>query len=70
MSDLDLELNPVVLVQEQIRVFLFRSYVQPNALILIPNFDFEEEINPGLGSLKNSTSMESPNFRQKCRVQN
>ena len=45
-------------------VLLFQGFVQPNALILIPNFDFGEEINPGLGSLKNSTSVKIPNFRQ------
>src|SRR5882757_7378190 len=28
------------------------------------NFDFEEERNPMLSSLKNSTSVESPNFPQ------
>ena len=63
MSDLDLELkNPVELVQEKIRVFLFQSSVQPIALNFIPNFDFREEINPGLGSPKNSTFVKSPNF--------
>ena len=44
-------------------VFLFRSSVQPNALKLIPNFDFGEDINPGMGSLKNSSYVKSPNFR-------
>ena len=28
------------------------------------NFDFDEDINPMLGSLKNSSSMKSPNFLQ------
>ena len=26
------------------------------------NFDFDEEINPMMGSIKNSSSIESPNF--------
>ena len=56
--------NPVELVQEQIRVLLFRSFVQPIALNFIPNFDFREEINLGLGSLKNSSSVKIPSFRQ------
>ena len=65
MLDLDLELkNPVELVQEKIRVFLFWSSVYPNTLKFVPNFDFGEEINLGLGSLKNSSSVKSPNFRQ------
>ena len=29
------------------------------------NFDFEEEINPMLGSMKNSSSVKSPNFPQQ-----
>ena len=56
--------NPAELVQEKIRVFLFWSSVQPNNLKSIPNFNFGEEINPGLGSLKNSSFVKSPNFRQ------
>ena len=56
--------NPAELVQEQIRVFLFRSFIEPIALNFIPNFDFREEINPVLGSLKNSTSVKNPNFWQ------
>ena len=54
--------NPVVLDQKQIRVLLFRSFVHPNVLKFVPNFYFGEEINPGLGSLKNSSSVKSPNF--------
>ena len=34
---------------------------QPRSL----KFDFDEEINPMLGSLKNSSSVESPNFHIK-----
>ena len=56
--------NPIELVREQIGVFLFRSSVHPNALKFVPNFDFGEEINPGLISLKISSSAKSPNFRQ------
>ena len=56
--------NPAELVQEQIRVLLFRSSVQPIALNFIPNFNFREEIIPGMGSLKNSSYMKIPNFRQ------
>ena len=44
--------------------FAFWIFVQPNALNLIPNFDFGEDINPILGSLKNSSSVKSPNFWQ------
>ena len=62
MSDLDLELNFCVLVQEHIRVLLFWSSVQPNALNLIPNFDFGEDLNLGPGSLKNSSSVKGPNL--------
>ena len=62
--------NPVELVQEQIRVFLFPSSIQPIALNFIPNFNFREEINPGLGSLKKSSFVKSPNFRQQCWVKN
>ena len=33
------------------------------------NFDFDEEINPMLGSLKNSSSVKSPNFpHQKLKM--
>ena len=53
----------MLLVQEQIRVLLVWSFVQPNALKLIPNFYFGEEINSGLGSLKNSSSVKSPNIQ-------
>ena len=33
------------------------------------NFDFDKEINPVLGSLKNSSSVKSPNFpQQKLKI--
>ena len=59
----DLSWNPVELVQEEIRVLIFQSSVQPNALKFVPNLDFGEEINPGLGSLKNSSFVKIPNFQ-------
>ena len=61
---LDLSWNPAELVHEQIRVLHFQSSVYPNALKFFPNFYFGEDINPGLGSLKNFSSMKSHNFRQ------
>ena len=64
MSDLDLELKSCSTGSGANYGFGFQSSVHPNALKFIPNFDFGEEINPGLGSLKNSSFVKSPNFRQ------
>ena len=63
MSDLKLELKSRKAGSGATRVLLFRSSVHPNAFKFVPNFDFGEEINPSLGSLKNSSSVESPNLR-------
>ena len=46
-------------------VLLFQSSIHPNALKLVPNFNFGEEINLGMGSLKNSSSVKIPNFRKQ-----
>ena len=62
MSDLKLELKSRRAGSIAIRVLLFRSSVHPNAFKFVPNFNFGEENNPGLGSLKNSSSVKSPNF--------
>ena len=70
MSDLKLELKFCRVGSGATRVLLFWSSVHPNAFKFIPNFDFGEEINLGPGSLKNSSSVKIPNFRQQCRVQN
>ena len=51
-------------IKSKLGFFFSQSFVQPIALKLIPNFDFGEDINLGLGSLKNSSSVKSPNFRQ------
>ena len=62
MSNLKLELKSYRAGSGATRVLLFRSSVHPNAFKFVPNLDFGEEINPGLGSLKNSSSVEIPNF--------
>ena len=70
MSDLKLELKSYKAGSGANWVLLFQSFVYPNALKFVPNFNFGEEINPGMGSLKNSSSVQSANFWQQCRVQN
>ena len=64
MSDLKLELKSRRAGSGASKGFLFRSSVHPNPFKFVPNFNFGEEINPGLGSLKNSSSVKIPNFRQ------
>ena len=61
MSNLKLELKTCKAGSGATRVLLFWSSIHPNAFKLVPNFDFGKENNPGLGSLKNSSSVESPN---------
>ena len=62
MLDLDLELKSCSVGSVEIGALLFQSSVHPNALKFIPNFNFGEDINPSLGSMKKSSSVKSPNF--------
>ena len=62
MSDLRLEMKSCRAGSGATRVLLFQSSVHPNAFKFIPNFDFGEDINPDLVSLKNSSSVKSPYF--------
>ena len=65
MSDLKLELKSCRAGSGATRVLFSQSSVHPNAFKFVPNFDFGEDINPGLGSLKNSSFVKIPNFRQQ-----
>ena len=64
MSDMKLELKSCRAGSGATRVLFYQSSIHPNAFKFVPNFDFGEEINPSLGSLKNSSSIKSPNFLQ------
>ena len=64
MSDLDLELNLCSAGSGADQGFSFLEFCPTKC------FYFEEDINTGLGSLKNYTSMKIPNFRQQCQVEN
>ena len=60
MSALKLELKSSRASSGATRVLLSRSSVHPNDFKFAPKFDLWEEINPGLGSLKNSSSVKNP----------
>ena len=70
MSNLKLELESCRASSGATRVLISQSSVHPNAFKFVPNFYFGEENNPGLGSLKNSSSIKIPNFQPQRQVQN
>ena len=65
MSDLDLELKSRSGGLGVDEGFSLLEFYPTKSFEIDHYFDFGEEINPSLGSLKNSSSVKRPNFLQQ-----